>query len=249
MEKWIVKNILESQTYSKEKLRNKLISKKISADKINDFFNCFDQQEDQIEVYKFELNTSDKYKKILFLNLKIVNQNIDVILKCFAKLFASDLVFILFNYKDKWFWFSFNKKLITDQAAEKLFKNKDVFFVTKKIIHLKLKKLFLKWDDVIDRNSVLSIYDQIARLFYYVYYANQNDISKPFQREFNWEYLFNLKEKFKLINNIKTYEKKKRTAYNHADESDISHKIKEMQMKLKEINKYLEETERMFSTK
>lgn len=248
MEKWIVKNILKSQTYSKEKLRNKLISKKISADKINDFFNCFDQQEDQIEVYKFELNTNDKYKKILFLNLKIVNQNIDVILKCFAKLFASDLVFILFNYKDKWFWFSFNKKLITDQAAEKLFKNKDVFFVTKKIIHLKLKKLFLKWD-VINRTSVLSIYDQIARLFYYVYYANQNDINKPFQQEFNWEYLFNLKEKFELIKKIKAYEKKKRAAYNHADELSISHQIKEIQTKLKEINKYLEETERMFSTK
>ena len=248
MEKWIVKNILESQTYSKEKLRNKLISKKISADKINDFFNCFDQQEDQIEVYKFELKTDDKYKKILFLNLKIVNQNIDVILKCFAKLFASDLVFILFNYKDKWFWFSFNKKLITDQAAEKLFKNKDVFFVTKKIIHLKLKKLFLKWD-VISRTSVLSIYDQIARLFYYVYYANQNDISKPFQQEFNWEYLFNLKEKFELIKKIKAYEKKKRAVYNHADELSISRQIKEIQMKLKEINKYLEETERMFSTK
>ena len=245
MEEWIVNKILQSKTYNKEKLRNKLISKKISADKINDFFNCFDQQEDQIEVYKFELNTNDKYKKILFLNLKIVNQNIDVILKCFAKLFASDLVFILFNYKDKFFWFSFNKKLITDQAAEKLFKNKDVFFVTKKISHLKLKKLFLKWD-VISRTSVLSIYDQIARLFYYVYYANQNDISKPFQQEFNWEYLFNLKEKFELIKKIKAYEKKKRAVYNHADELNISHEIKEIQMKLKEINKYLEETERMF---
>ena len=248
MEEWIVNKILQSKTYSKEKLRNKLISKKISADKINDFFNCFDQQEDQIEVYKFELKTDDKYKKILFLNLKIVNQNIDVILKCFAKLFASDLVFILFNYKDKFFWFSFNKKLITDQAAEKLFKNKDVFFVTKKIIHLKLKKLFLKWD-VINRTSVLSIYDQIARLFYYVYYANQNEISKPFQQEFNWEYLFNLKEKFELIKKIKAYEKKKRAVYNHADELSISHEIKQIQIKLKEINKYLEETERMFSTK